>query len=85
MASHTLHVVQAFEEKDGGIVPAEPSDVGFRHANAVVEHRRKCPGAVFRHEFRVGVHRLRRVPVAGLNQHVAHVEEKALEIVGRDP
>jgi hypothetical protein len=24
MASHTLHVVQAFEERDGGIVPAEP-------------------------------------------------------------
>jgi hypothetical protein len=24
MTSHTLHVVQAFEEKDGGIVPAEP-------------------------------------------------------------
>jgi hypothetical protein len=25
MASHTLHVVQAFEERDSGIVPAEPT------------------------------------------------------------
>jgi hypothetical protein len=24
MPSHTLHVVQAFEERDGGIVPVEP-------------------------------------------------------------
>ena len=24
MASHTLHVVQAFEESDGGIVPIQP-------------------------------------------------------------
>src|SRR6266851_3248655 len=24
MPSHTLHVVQAFEERDGGVVPAEP-------------------------------------------------------------
>jgi hypothetical protein len=24
MASHTLRVVQAFEERDGGIVPVEP-------------------------------------------------------------
>jgi hypothetical protein len=24
MASHTLYVVEAFEERDGGVVPAEP-------------------------------------------------------------
>jgi hypothetical protein len=24
MPSHTLHVVQAFEQRDGGIVPLEP-------------------------------------------------------------
>jgi len=24
MASHTLHVVQAFEERDGGIAPIQP-------------------------------------------------------------
>jgi hypothetical protein len=24
MGSHTLHVVQAFEERDGGIVPVQP-------------------------------------------------------------
>jgi hypothetical protein len=24
MPSHTLHVVQAFEEREGGIVPVEP-------------------------------------------------------------
>jgi hypothetical protein len=32
MASHTLHVVQAFEAKDGGIVPAEPKACPSAHS-----------------------------------------------------
>jgi hypothetical protein len=37
MPSHTLHVVQAFEERDGGIVPVEPKacpSAGSAHALA---------------------------------------------------
>src|SRR5581483_4852630 len=64
---------------------AEQRYVLWRLRDALLEDRAERPLPVGLRQFRVGVYAPRGLDVSLLHQHVAQVEEEALEVVRRDP
>lgn len=63
----------------------EYGHVGLRDADSCFEYIPKFPLRIGCRQLGVRVDLLRQFPVAGLDQHVSHVEKETLEVMRRDP